>query len=68
MVAVSLMKKTMATKENGDLQIHMKEYLNECISAYEEIDGKLVGEAKTPAKHDLFYVNKESQKGVRCAT
>lgn len=49
-------------KENGDLQIHMKEYLNECISAYEEIDGKLVGEAKTPAKHDLFYVNKESQK------
>ena len=24
--------------KNGDLQIHMKEYLNECISAYEEID------------------------------
>ena len=38
-------------KDNGTVEIMMKDYINECFEAYGEPVNK---SANTPAKHDLF--------------
>ena len=48
--------------DNGRLKIMMKEYLDECIESFEEIDGVIVSKALTPGAHNIFEVDETLDK------
>lgn len=48
--------------EDHKLSISMKEYVDECIEAFEEVDRKLEGKANTPAKNGLFIVTEGEEE------
>ena len=48
--------------ENGRLKIIMKEYLEECIESFEEIDGIITSKAPSPGAHNLFEVDEALDK------
>jgi len=47
--------------KDGKVKIFMKEYIHECIEAFEETKDKVGGKSATPGKHDLFVVDKDSK-------
>lgn len=49
-------------REDGKVEILMKEYLQECLDSYAEVDKPISKKANTPGKSDLFYVDHDSRE------
>jgi len=47
-------------REDNKVEITMKDYIKECITGYEKVNGEITGKGNTPGKHDLFAVDEEA--------
>lgn len=49
-------------REDGKVEILMKDYIQECLDSYAELGETINRKANTAGKHDLFTVDHESKK------